>query len=59
MSTFERPVPDLTKLLAAWEEFEVGEQQPGKVLAKLKTAGLPVMLRELIESGWTPTEPAS
>ncbi len=55
MSTFERPVPDLTKLLNAWEEFERGEQQPGKVLANLKTAGLPAVLSELIESGWTPS----
>jgi hypothetical protein len=55
MSTFERPVPDLTKLLAAWEEFEAGEQQPGKVLANLKTAGLPAVLNELVESGWTPS----
>ena len=53
--TFERPAPDLTKLLNAWEEFERGEQQPGKVLANLKTAGLPEVLNELIESGWTPT----
>ncbi len=55
MSTFERPAPDLNKLLNAWEEFERGEQQPGKVLANLKTAGLAAVLSELIESGWTPT----
>jgi hypothetical protein len=59
MSTFERPVPDLTKLLAAWEEFEAGQQQPGKVLANLKTAGLAAVLAELIESGWAPSQPAS
>jgi hypothetical protein len=53
--SFERPAPDLQKLIAAWEEFERGEQQPGKVLANLKTAGLPDVLRELAESGWTPT----
>jgi hypothetical protein len=52
--SFERPVPDLTKLLAAWEEFERGEQQPGKVLANLKTAGLPEVLAELVASGWAP-----
>lgn len=55
--SFERPAPDLTKLLNAWEEFERGEQQPGKVLANLKTAGLPEVLRELIESGWAPASP--
>lgn len=51
---FERPAPDLTKLLAAWEEFERGEQTPGKVLANLKTAGLPEVLNALVESGWAP-----
>jgi hypothetical protein len=53
--SFERPAPDLTKLLAAWEEFERGEQMPGKVLANLKTAGLPEVLSELRDSGWTPS----
>jgi hypothetical protein len=52
--TFERPAPDLTKLLAAWEEFERGEQQPGKVLANLKTAGLGEVLDQLLASGWSP-----
>jgi len=55
--SFERPAPDLTKLVAAWEEFELGEQQPGKVLANLKTAGLPEVLAELVESGWTSSSP--
>ncbi len=53
--SFERPAPDLSKLIAAWEEFERGEQQPGKVLANLKTAGLPEVLGELVESGWAPS----
>jgi hypothetical protein len=52
--TFEQPPPDLVKLIAAWEEFEAGEQTPGRVLANLKTAGLPEVLRQLAESGWTP-----
>ncbi|MEQ8438324.1 MAG: hypothetical protein RIB65_12600 [Ilumatobacter fluminis] len=52
--SFERPAPDLQKLRDAWEEFEQGEQLPGKVLANLKTAGLPEVLDELIASGWTP-----
>ena len=56
MSSFERPAPDLKKLLAAWEEFERGEQLPGKVLANLKTAGLPEVLRELVAAGWTPAD---
>ncbi len=53
--SFERPAPDLQKLLAAWEEFEAGEQLPGKVLANLKTAGLPEVLRELVDSDWSPS----
>lgn len=52
--TFELPTPDLKKLLAAWEEWERGEQMPGKVLANLKTAGLPAVLKQLTDSGWTP-----
>jgi hypothetical protein len=53
--SFERPAPDLTKLLNAWEEWERGEQAPGKVLANMKTAGLRDVLVQLRESGWTPT----
>jgi hypothetical protein len=52
--SFEPPAPDLTKLLTAWEEWESGEQLPGKVLANLKTAGLPAVLQQLIASGWSP-----
>jgi hypothetical protein len=51
---FETPAPDLTKLIAAWDEWERGEETPGKVLARLKTAGLAVVLAELRDSGWTP-----
>lgn len=55
--SFERPAPDVSKLLAAWEEWESGEQLPGKVLANLKTAGLAEVLAELAASGWTPAAP--
>ena len=51
---FEQPAPDLAKLIAAWEAFERGEEAPGKVLANLKTAGLPQVLQQLADSGWTP-----
>jgi hypothetical protein len=51
---FEQPPPDLTKLLVAWEEWEKGELPPGKVLANLKTAGLPQVLQQLVDAGWTP-----
>lgn len=53
--SFERPAPDLAKLIAAWEAFEAGEESPGKVLANLKTAGLSEVLGQLAESGWTPS----
>jgi hypothetical protein len=51
---FERPAPDLQKLIVAWEQFEAGEESPGRVLANLKTAGLPAVLQQLVEEGWTP-----
>jgi len=56
MSTFETPAPDLTKLIAAWDEWERGDETPGKVLSKLKTAGLPAVLQQLADSGWTPAQ---
>jgi len=52
---FEAPAPDLGKLISAWEEWERGEQAPGKVLASLKTAGMATVLRQLVDSGWTPS----
>lgn len=51
--SFERPAPDLSKLVAAWEEWERGDEMPGKVLSKLKTAGMADVLAALAESGWT------
>lgn len=54
MSSFQRPAPDITKLLAALEEWERGEQTPGKVLANLKTAGIVEVLTELRDTGWAP-----
>ena len=50
----DRP-PTSQKLIAAWEQFEGGEETPGKVLANLKTAGLPEVLRQLADEGWTPS----
>ena len=54
-SDFERPAPDLSKIIAAWEEWERGEQTPGKVLANLKTAGLHTVLQQLVAQGWSTT----
>ncbi len=52
---FDQPAPDLAKIIAAWEEFEAGEQAPGRVLANMKTAGLPRVLAQLVEQGWAPS----
>ncbi|MFM9085661.1 MAG: hypothetical protein ACKORC_04230 [Acidimicrobiia bacterium] len=52
--SFTTPPPDVTKLLRAWEEWERGEQTPGKTLASLKTAGLDAVLRDLAAHGWSP-----
>ena len=54
--SFEAPAPDLGKLITAWEEWEAGEQTPGKVLATMKTAGLATILHQLAASGWSPAE---
>ena len=53
--SFERPAPDLNKMIAAWETWEKGEENPGRVLANLKTAGLAEVLAELKAQGWTPS----
>jgi hypothetical protein len=52
--SFEPPAPDLDKMLTTWDEWERGEQTPGRVLANLKTAGLAQVLRQLRDQGWTP-----
>ncbi len=52
---FDIPAPDLNKLIAAWDEWETGAETPGKVLSKLKTAGLHTVLAELRDSGWAPS----
>jgi hypothetical protein len=54
--TFEQPAPDLGKIIAALEEWEKGEQTPGRALANMKTAGLPQVLAQLAAEGWTPAE---
>ena len=52
---FDRPAPDLAKLIAAWEAWEKGEETPGRVLANLKTAGLDEVLAQLKAQGWVPS----
>ena len=44
------PPPDPEKLLAQWNEWETGETTPGRVMANLKTGGLPELLAQLIEA---------
>lgn len=44
----ETPPPDPEKLLAAWMEWERGDETPGRVMANLKTAGMPELLRQLV-----------
>ena len=55
LMAFERPAPDLNKLITAWETWEKGEEMPGRVLANMKTAGLGEILAELKAQGWTPS----
>jgi hypothetical protein len=54
--TFEQPAPDLAKIIAALDEWERGEETPGRTLANMKTAGLPRVLAQLQAEGWTPAE---
>ena len=42
----DKPLPDPSKLLVDWMEWEKGETPPGKVMSNLKTHGL----RDLLES---------
>jgi hypothetical protein len=46
----DKPPPDPQKLLAYWMEWETGETTPGRVMANLKTAGLPELLEQLVSS---------
>jgi hypothetical protein len=48
MLGMETPPPDPAKLLGYWEEWERGETTPGRVMANLKTGGLPQLLHQLV-----------
>ena len=41
------PPADPEKLLTIWDGWERGETTPGRVIADLKLAGLPELLRQL------------
>jgi hypothetical protein len=43
----EKPPPDPRKILAYWDEWERGDTTPGRVMANIKTAGLPELLAQL------------
>ena len=51
---FDKPAPYLAKILVAWQKWEKGEEQPGRTLASLKTAGLDAVLANLVDTGWKP-----
>ena len=52
--TFDKPAPDLAKIQTAWDKWEKGEEQPGRTLASLKTAGLDEVIKQLVAAGWAP-----
>ncbi len=49
LAVMEKLTPDPKKLLAEWEEWEQGITPPGRVMSNLKTGGLPILLRSLID----------
>ncbi len=46
----DRRPPDPAKILEEWEAWERGDETPGQVMARLKTAGLPDLLRQLVDA---------
>lgn len=46
----DRPAPNPKKLLEQWMEWERGETTPGRVMANLKTGGLPEILQGLVDA---------
>jgi hypothetical protein len=53
--TFELPEPDLAKIISALDEWENGDETAGRAMANMKTAGLPRVLAQLSDEGWTPS----
>ena len=54
----DRPPPNPHKLLDYWMEWERGETTPGRVMANLKTAGMPELLQGLVEADATEAAPS-
>ena len=44
----KKPLPDPSKLLADWMEWETGATPPGKVISNLKTHGMRDLLEALV-----------
>ena len=42
--------PDPKKILDIWMEFENGDTAPGRLISNLKTAGLPVLLQQIVDA---------
>jgi len=51
VSTFERPAPDINKIVEAWQIWVAGGEDvlPGRTMADLKIGGADVMLATLAE----------
>lgn len=49
MTTFERPAPDIDKIVAAWQTWTAGGEDvlPGRTMADLKIAGVDKVLETL------------
>lgn len=49
MTTFERPAPDIEKIVAAWQAWTVGGEDalPGRTMADLKIGGTDKVLETL------------
>lgn len=48
VTTFERPAPDITKIVEAWRTWEAGgEALPGRTMADLKIGGADRVLEKL------------
>ena len=54
----EKPIPDPTKLLAHWMEWEKGAASPGQTMSDLKRAGLRDLL-EALEAAAAPADDAA
>jgi hypothetical protein len=51
VSTFERPAPDIDKIVEAWQIWTAGGEDvlPGRTMADLKIGGVDLMLATLAE----------